>query len=40
MYASVVLGVGLLSFFFMPETGEMSLEEIENMYRGNKKTQK
>ena len=34
MYSSVIIFVALLSYFFMPETSGMSLEEIEEMYRG------
>ena len=37
MYATVCLGVAVLSFFFMPETSGMSLEEIEDMYRPKNK---
>ena len=33
MYSAVTLFVGVLSFFFMPETSGLSLEEIEDMYR-------
>ena len=33
MYATVCLGIAIFSFFFMPETSGMSLEEIEEMYR-------
>ena len=37
MYASVCFGVAVCSFFFMPETSGMSLEEIEDMYRPKEK---
>ena len=33
MYSSVIIFVAILSYFFMPETSGMSLEEIEEMYR-------
>ena len=38
MYSGFVLLVGILCFFFMPETSGMSLEEIEQMYRSKKKS--
>ena len=41
MYSGIAIVVAVLSYFFMPETGGMSLEEIEQMYRPveNKKNQ-
>ena len=33
MYATITITVAIFSFFFMPETSGMSLEEIEEMYR-------
>ena len=33
MYSAVTIFVAILSFFFMPETSGLSLEEIEDMYR-------
>ena len=33
MYAIITIFMAIFSFFFMPETSEMSLEEIEEMYR-------
>ena len=33
MYSGIAIVVSVFSYFFMPETGGMSLEEIEQMYR-------
>ena len=33
MYATITIAMAIFSFFFMPETSGMSLEEIEEMYR-------
>ena len=33
MYSLVIIFVAILSYFFMPETSGMTLEEIEQMYR-------
>ena len=37
MYASICSLVTLISYFFMPDTSGMSLEEIEEMYKSKKK---
>ena len=36
MYACICSLVALTSFFFMPETSGMTLEEIETMYKSKK----
>ena len=33
MYSVIAIVVAVLSYLYMPETGGMSLEEIEQMYR-------
>ena len=33
MYSGIAIVVAVLSYLYMPETGGMSLEEIEEMYR-------
>ena len=40
MYSMVIILVAILSYFFMPETSGMTLEEIEQMYRSPKSKQK
>ena len=37
MYGCICSLVALLSFFFMPDTSGMTLEEIETMYKTRKK---
>ena len=37
MYACFCGFVGIMAFFFMPETTGLSLEDIENMYKTKKK---